>query len=53
MHFSMADAGACQMIIDGKIKVKNDSHTKQFTSTGLKFEYGSALPADVVIYATG
>jgi hypothetical protein len=41
------------MIIDGKIKVKNDSHIKQFTSTGLEFEDGSALPADVVIYATG
>jgi hypothetical protein len=41
------------MIIDGQIKVKSDSPIKQFTSTGLQFEDGSVLEADVVIFATG
>ena len=41
------------MIADGKIKLKNDSQIKSFTETGLLFEDGSQLPADVVVYATG
>ncbi|KAI0074817.1 FAD/NAD(P)-binding domain-containing protein [Panus rudis PR-1116 ss-1] len=47
------DVGACQMIADGKIKIKNDSRLERFTKTGLKFEDGSELEADVVLYATG
>jgi len=47
------DVGASQLIIDGKIKLKNDSLIKCFTKTGIKFENGSELPADVVIFATG
>ncbi|KAH9836843.1 FAD/NAD-P-binding domain-containing protein [Rhodofomes roseus] len=47
------DVGACQKIIDGKIKLKNDSLLERFTKTGLRFEDGSELDADVVIYATG
>ncbi|CAL1697215.1 unnamed protein product [Somion occarium] len=47
------DVGACQMIIDGKIKLKNDSELEGFTKTGLKFKDGSTLDADVVLYATG
>ncbi|KIK68274.1 hypothetical protein GYMLUDRAFT_154223 [Collybiopsis luxurians FD-317 M1] len=47
------DVGASQMIIDGKIKLKNDSLLQSFTETGLKFEDGSELSADVVVYATG
>ena len=41
------------MIADGKIKLKNDSQIKSFTETGLLFEDGSQLPADVVVFATG
>lgn len=43
------------MIIDGKIKRKNDSQIKAFTGTqnGLLFENGSELPADVVVFGTG
>lgn len=41
------------MIIDGKIKIKNDSPIAGYTPTGLQFEDGSELKADVVIYATG
>jgi NADH dehydrogenase FAD-containing subunit len=47
------DVGASQLIIDGKIKLKNDSEIEQFTKTGIKFKNGSELPADVVIFATG
>ena len=45
--------GGSQYIIDGKIKLKNDSQIKEFTESGLKFENGSELPADVVIFCTG
>ncbi|KAF7798202.1 hypothetical protein EIP86_009419 [Pleurotus ostreatoroseus] len=47
------DVGACQMIIDGKIKVKNDAQIERFTKTGLKFTNGSEIEADVVMFATG
>ncbi|KAF7310130.1 hypothetical protein MIND_00386400 [Mycena indigotica] len=47
------DVGASQLIIDGKIKLKADSLLASYTPTGLSFEDGSALDADVVIYATG
>lgn len=47
------DVGASQKIIDGKIKLKADGHISRFTSTGLLFEDGSTLNADVVIFATG
>ncbi|THH27067.1 hypothetical protein EUX98_g7120 [Antrodiella citrinella] len=47
------DVGACQMIIDGKIKIKGNTQIERFTKTGLKFTDGSELQADVVLYATG
>ncbi|KAH7925195.1 FAD/NAD-binding domain-containing protein [Leucogyrophana mollusca] len=47
------DVGASQLIMDGKIKIKNDSQIQCFTEAGLKFENGSELPADTVIFATG
>lgn len=49
----LTDVGASQLVIDGKIKLKNDSPIKEFTPTGLKFENGSELPADVILFATG
>ena len=48
-----ADVGASQMIVDGGIKIKNDSSIKRFTPNGIEFENGSSLPADVIILATG
>ncbi|TFY82502.1 hypothetical protein EWM64_g1514 [Hericium alpestre] len=48
-----ADVGASQLIIDGKIKLKNDVQIKCFTKRGLEFENGSMLDADAVIFATG
>ena len=50
---SQSDVGASQLIADGKIKLKNDSQIKEYTETGLLFEDGSQLPADVVVFATG
>ncbi|KAI0041062.1 hypothetical protein FA95DRAFT_1683437 [Auriscalpium vulgare] len=47
------DVGASQLIIDGKIKLKNDSQISRFTKTGLQFEDGSTLDADAVVFATG
>jgi hypothetical protein len=41
------------MIIDGKIKLKSDGPISRFTQTGLLFEDGSTLDADVVVFATG
>ena len=48
-----ADVGASQMMVDGKIKLKNDSLIKRFTKTGLEFEDGSTVDTDVVLFATG
>ncbi|KAF7355516.1 hypothetical protein MSAN_01468600 [Mycena sanguinolenta] len=47
------DVGTSKLIADGKIKLKNDSLIQRFTPTGLKFENGSELPADVIVFATG
>ncbi|KAH8119454.1 FAD/NAD-binding domain-containing protein [Phellopilus nigrolimitatus] len=47
------DTGASQMIVEGKIKLKNDSLIQRFTKDGIEFENGSSLPADVIILATG
>ena len=47
------DVGASKHIINGDIKVKNGSAIVRFTDNGLQFEDGTALVADVVVYATG
>ncbi|KAI0933038.1 hypothetical protein AcW1_000021 [Taiwanofungus camphoratus] len=47
------DVGTSQLIIDGKIKLKNDSKIERFTKTGIKFDDGSEIDADVVLFATG
>ena len=47
------DVGASQLLIDGKIKLKNDSVIKRFTKTGFEFEDGSTVDADVILFATG
>ncbi len=47
------DVGASQMIIDGKIKLKNDAQISRFTKKGLEFDDGSTLDADAVVFATG
>jgi hypothetical protein len=47
------DVGASQLLIDGKIKLKNDSQLARFTQNGLEFTDGSTLDADAVVFATG
>jgi putative flavoprotein involved in K+ transport len=46
------DVGASQLIIDGKIKLAHGNVT-EITEGAVVLEDGTALPADVIIYATG
>ena len=41
------------MIVDGKIKLKSGPQIKTFTETGVLFDDGSTLDADVFLFATG
>lgn len=45
--------GASQLFAEGKIKLKNDALIERFMETGIKFNNGSELAADVVVFATG
>lgn len=47
------DVGASQLIIDGKIKLKNDARIARFIPKGIEFDDGSTLDADAVVFATG
>ncbi|TFL05208.1 hypothetical protein BDV98DRAFT_542839 [Pterulicium gracile] len=47
------DVGASQYIIDRKIKMKSGTQLTTFSENGLKFDDGSELEADVVLFATG
>lgn len=47
------DVGASQLIIDGKIKVKQGQEIAQILPHGIEFEDGSKLDADEIIFATG
>ena len=41
------------MIVDGKIKLKSGSNISHLASTGVVFEDGDKIDADVIIFATG
>ncbi|THU80136.1 hypothetical protein K435DRAFT_810130 [Dendrothele bispora CBS 962.96] len=43
------DLGASEVVVNGKIGLKNDSPISCFTETRLKFEDGNVMEADVVI----
>lgn len=47
------DVGASQLIIDGKIKVKQGQELAQILPDGIEFADGSKLEADEIIFATG
>jgi len=47
------DVGCSQLIVDGKIKIKQGQNIKRFTEDGLEFEDGTFLPADLIVLATG
>jgi thioredoxin reductase len=47
------DVGASQLIIDGKIKVKQGQELKKILPNGIEFADGSKLEADEIVFATG
>ncbi|KAF9461716.1 hypothetical protein BDZ94DRAFT_1263163 [Collybia nuda] len=47
------DTGGSQLIADGKIKLKSGGNIKSFTQKGLRFEDGTEIDTDVVLFATG
>lgn len=47
------DVGCSQLIIDGKIKVKQGQEIAEVKEHGLLFADGSELEADVIVFATG
>lgn len=47
------DVGACDLIIDGSIKLKSGSDVSHLTEDAVVLKDGSVLPADLVVYATG
>ncbi|EEB94189.1 hypothetical protein MPER_07038 [Moniliophthora perniciosa FA553] len=47
------NTGGSTDIIEGRIKVKNGSSISRFTESGLAFEDGTNLDADVIVLATG
>lgn len=47
------DLGGCKNIEDGLVKVKSGVPVKTFTKTGLEFEDGEHIEADVIVFATG
>lgn len=47
------DIGCSQLIIDGKIKIKQGVEIEQVLPDGLKFADGTVLPADEIVFATG
>nr|GAT56647.1 predicted protein [Mycena chlorophos] len=50
---SLMDMGVGQMIIDGKIKIKQGVEITHFESDSVVFADGSKIAADVVVLATG
>ena len=47
------DVGACQMIIDGTIKLVSGVDIDRLDETGVLLDDGQHLDADLVVYATG
>ncbi|RWA10108.1 hypothetical protein EKO27_g5006 [Xylaria grammica] len=47
------DVGASQLIADGKIKVKQGKEIDEVLPRGLRFEDGTELEADEIVFATG
>ena len=47
------DVGACDLIIDGSIKLQSGKGISHLSETAVVLEDGTELPADLVVYATG
>ena len=47
------DVGACDLIIDGSIKLQSGKGISHLSETSVVLDDGTDLPADLVVYATG
>ncbi|WP_313590662.1 NAD(P)/FAD-dependent oxidoreductase [Agrobacterium cavarae] len=47
------DVGACDLVIDGSIKLKSGVDVSYLTENAVVLKDGTELPADLVVYATG
>lgn len=47
------DVGACDLVIDGSIKLVSGRGIERLSETGVVLDDGTELPADLVVYATG
>jgi len=47
------DVGACDLVIDGSIKLASGSEVSHLTKDAVVLQNGKTLPADLVVYATG
>ena len=47
------DVGACDLVIDGSIKLVSGRQVERLSKTGVVLDDGTELPADLVVYATG
>ncbi|MEI4488934.1 NAD(P)/FAD-dependent oxidoreductase [Frigidibacter sp. MR17.14] len=47
------DVGACDLVIDGSIKLVSGKGIARLSETGVVLADGTELPADLVVYATG
>ncbi|MEL6345796.1 MAG: NAD(P)/FAD-dependent oxidoreductase [Myxococcota bacterium] len=47
------DVGACDLVIDGSIKLKSGHEVQEITEDGVLIADGTHLPADLIVYATG
>lgn len=47
------DVGACDLVIDGSIKLKSGVDVSHLTENSVVLKDGTELPADLVVYATG
>ncbi len=47
------DVGACDLVIDGSIKLKSGSDVSHLTENAVVLKDGTELPADLIVYATG
>ena len=47
------DVGACDLVIDGSIKLVSGHGIDHLSETGVVLDDGTELPADLIVYATG
>ena len=47
------DVGACDLVIDGSIKLKSGVGVKELKEHSVVLSDGTELPADLIVYATG